>query len=335
MKFGLYFAFRNPKQWFRPWEDIYAEAFQQMAYAEELGYDAVWLTEHHFVEDGYSPSVLPIASAAAVHTKRLLIGTFVILLPFYHPVRLAEDAATVDVISKGRFILGISAGYRASEFAGYGIRWEDRPGIMDEGLEVLKGCWTQDHYSFHGRHFNVHDVSIYPKPVQLPHPPVYYGGVTNASVRRFARLGFDGWAGGVPTMAGKMELFETEMSRYHRSPEQTKFMSLMWLYVGQDGQSAWADYEEHAKYVHRVYSGWTREASGRESPHGKVWDEDARRHFLGGDPEFAIRAIEKMVQETPYPIEHLVLGMQLPGMANDKMLRSMELFAAKVMPHFR
>ena len=106
LRFGLWYDFRNPPAWKRPYDQLYSEIFDQIAWGEQNGFEDIWLSEHHFIDDGYSPSLLPIAAAIAARTKKIRIGTSVMLLPFHNPVRLAEDAATVDVISGGRFELG-------------------------------------------------------------------------------------------------------------------------------------------------------------------------------------------------------------------------------------
>ena len=121
MQFGLIYDFRNPKRWERPFPALYAEQLEQIAYAEQLGFDSVWITEHHFVEDGYTPSVLTMAAAIAVRTRRIRIGTWVLLLPLHHALRVAEDAATVDILSGGRLDLGMGLGYRVEEFAALGV----------------------------------------------------------------------------------------------------------------------------------------------------------------------------------------------------------------------
>ena len=121
LRFGLWYDFRNPPAWKRPYDQLYGEIFEQIAWAEQHGFEDVWLSEHHFIEDGYSPALLPIAAAIAARTKKIRIGTSVMLLPFHHPVRLAEDAATVDVISGGRFELGVGTGYKVEEFSGFAM----------------------------------------------------------------------------------------------------------------------------------------------------------------------------------------------------------------------
>ena len=120
--FGLLLPFRNPKKWQRSFADIYSEHIDDAVFAEDLGYDTIWTTEHHFAEDGWSPSLLPILAAIAARTTTIRIGTFIIVLPFHHPVRVAEDAATVDIISTGRLDLGLGQGYWLSEFASFNSR---------------------------------------------------------------------------------------------------------------------------------------------------------------------------------------------------------------------
>jgi hypothetical protein len=134
---GICLGFQNPLQWRIPWPRLYQECLELVDAAEALGFDEVWLSEHHFVDDGYCPSLLPVAAAIAARTKRVRIGTKVMLLPFHDPVRLAEDAAVVDVLSNGRLDLGLAAGYRPAEFAGFCIHPSERGKRMDESLQCV------------------------------------------------------------------------------------------------------------------------------------------------------------------------------------------------------
>ncbi len=134
MNFGVLFAFRNRPDAVVPFTELYRKQLDLVAVSEDLGYDTIWLTEHHFVEDGYSPSLLPIAAAIAARTRKIRVGTFVILLPLHNPLRVAEDAATVDVISNGRLDLGLGQGYRVPEFLSFNIPREERGGRLEEGV---------------------------------------------------------------------------------------------------------------------------------------------------------------------------------------------------------
>jgi alkanesulfonate monooxygenase SsuD/methylene tetrahydromethanopterin reductase-like flavin-dependent oxidoreductase (luciferase family) len=116
IRFGLWYDFRNPAQWRQPADRLYREILDQIAWGENNGFDDVWLSEHHFIEDGYLPSILPIAAAIAARTNRIRIASGVLLMPFHNPIRLAEDVAVVDVISGGRFELGVGIGFKREEF---------------------------------------------------------------------------------------------------------------------------------------------------------------------------------------------------------------------------
>ena len=169
-KFGLIYDFRNPPQWRKPWAEFYNELLDEVQLAEELGYDHVWVTEHHFIDDGYTPSVLPIAAAIARLTSRVRIGTWVLLLPLHNAIRVAEDAATVDVLSNGRFDLGVGLGYRIEEFEGFGVDRRQRASLMDESLEIITRTLNGETVSLDGRHYQVKNVTVTPpaNPEALP-----------------------------------------------------------------------------------------------------------------------------------------------------------------------
>ena len=190
MKFGLMYDFRNPEPWRRPFPELYRATLDQIARVDELGYDNVWLTEHHFVDDGYNPSVLTAAAAIAARTSRIRIGSFVLLMPFHDPVRVAEDCAAVDIWSNGRFDFGVGQGYRAEEFAALCIPREERSARLAEGVDLIKRLWTEDRVSFAGRFSQVEGLTLSPKPVQKPHPPIWIGAAHRESrrARRASRL---------------------------------------------------------------------------------------------------------------------------------------------------
>jgi alkanesulfonate monooxygenase SsuD/methylene tetrahydromethanopterin reductase-like flavin-dependent oxidoreductase (luciferase family) len=138
IRFGLWYDFRNPAQWRQPADRLYREVLEQIAWGENNGFDDVWLSEHHFVEDGYLPSILPAAAAIAARTNRIRIASGVLLMPFHNPIRLAEDIATVDVISGGRFELGVGIGFKREEFSGFGVSSKERGARTDQSLEIIR-----------------------------------------------------------------------------------------------------------------------------------------------------------------------------------------------------
>ena len=194
MKFGFVEDFRNPLPWRRPAPDLYRAILEQVRRAEEIGYDNVWLTEHHFTADEYNPSLLPTAAAIAAATERIRIGTFVLLLPFQHPVRVAEDATCVDILSNGRFDLGVGQGYSREEFDALCMPRQERSARLAEGVRLIRRLWSEERVTFDGKFVRVKDLSLSPRPVQRPHPPVVIGGGTAAAFQRAVRHG-NGWYG--------------------------------------------------------------------------------------------------------------------------------------------
>src|SRR5205809_635694 len=153
----------------------YKEALEEVTRAEELGFDSVWMEEHHAVTNHAWPQPFPVLAGSATRTSKVMLGTDIAVAAFYHPVRLAEDIAMLDVMSNGRITLGIAIGYKPDEFALYGVDLARRGARFEEQLAIMKGLWTQETVSFKGTYYAV-EGRIEPKPVTKPHPPVWIGG---------------------------------------------------------------------------------------------------------------------------------------------------------------
>src|SRR5712691_7480379 len=187
MKFGLYSSIASPprgEHLDRCIDEVIAEA----QLAEASGFDSCFFGEHHQDGDGFLPSPLIVATAVAARTQRLRVGTSVILLPLHHPVRVAEDVITLDLVSKGRVILGVGIGYQAADFRAFAVSMEHRVALFEEGVEILRQCWTGERFSFRGKHYTLEDVQIRPRPFQRPAPPLWIGASVPAAARRAGRL---------------------------------------------------------------------------------------------------------------------------------------------------
>ncbi len=166
MQFGLMYLFSEYGN--VPQAQVFSEFLEEIELAEELGFDAIWLPEHHFSIYGILGDTLTLAAAISQRTKRIKIGTSVVLLPLQHPVRIAEQAALVDMLSDGRLLLGLGRAYQPKEFAGFGIDPAESRERFNEGLEMLLGAFTQDNFSYEGKYWPCNDVTLFPKPVQHP-----------------------------------------------------------------------------------------------------------------------------------------------------------------------
>jgi len=174
VRVGLYFDLRNPQRWRQDPARLHAFTLELCEEADRLGIDSLWFTEHHKFDDGYLTQPLTFAAAVAARTTRARIGTAVLVAPLHHPVRLAEEAALVDLISNGRLDLGLGAGYRKPEYDLYGVSQERRYGRTDAQVEALRALWAED--------------GVTPQPVQDP-VPLWLGYLGPQGAGRAGRLG--------------------------------------------------------------------------------------------------------------------------------------------------
>jgi alkanesulfonate monooxygenase SsuD/methylene tetrahydromethanopterin reductase-like flavin-dependent oxidoreductase (luciferase family) len=166
----------------------YAAILDHAAMAERCGVDVLWVAERPFVRGALLPAALPLCAALAERTERVRIATGALPLPLHHPLRVAEDGATVDVVSGGRFELGVGLGEHAEGFDGFGVPIRERADRFEEALDWVRRAWTEETVCGSGGHFEIAEVAVYPRPIQKPHPPLWIAAQAEAAVRRAARL---------------------------------------------------------------------------------------------------------------------------------------------------
>jgi alkanesulfonate monooxygenase SsuD/methylene tetrahydromethanopterin reductase-like flavin-dependent oxidoreductase (luciferase family) len=327
MKIGYMLDFRNPSFSNLDFATLYAEMFRQVDFVEDAGFDSIWLTEHHFTDDGYLGAVMPTLAAIASRTRRVMIGSYVLLAPFYHPLRLAEDSAAIDVISNGRLRLGIGLGYRAEEFDGFAVARKERLGRTLETIEILKRAWTGERFSYSGRYFTFSDVRVLPRPVSQPHPEILWGGMTAKAIERGARLGLS-----FACNLGRHEvqLYRDALRQYGKDPATFSIVGNRIVYVADNFDEAWADIEQPALYQASLYAQWLSAAAGPDQTW--IWPDAERlkRAAIIGSPA-EVRARLQQLAEAGETTE-LIIAMQLPGLEPRKTMRSLERFAAEVLP---
>lgn len=343
LNFGLMFPFRNPHFARIPWETLYRNELDNIVEAENLGFDQIWLTEHHFVDDGYSPSLLPIAAAVAARTRSIRIGTFVLLLPLHDPVRVAEDAATVDLISNGRFDLGLGLGYRVGEFTGLNVPMSERGPRLQEGATLIQRLFTEENISFDGRFTKLKDVTLTPPALQKPHPPIWLAARAPKPVERAARHGFNLAAvGGVQTAKD----YDAALEKHGRNPEEHSIAQLRAVFVAPSREMAWKAAARPLHHMLKKYAEWFAEAGDLQGDdagkkglasaeqmmkeqRGDVFGEPA----IIGTPDDAVRMIEEYLSRGR--TTHLVMATSMPGLPHNLARDSMRLFARDVIPRFR
>ncbi len=334
LRFGLWYDFRNPAQWRQPFDRLYSEILDQIAWAETLGIDDVWLSEHHFIDDGYSPSLLPIAAAVAARTKKIRIATGVMLAPFHNPVRLAEDAATVDVISGGRFELGLGVGYKVEEFEGFAVPFAERGGRTNEILAIVRRLFEGETLTFKGKYYEVNKARLTPEPIQKPRPPIWVGGFTPAAMRRVARYG-DGFMGPPIPLKPLYDLYVAELKKLGKPAANLPLAGgYSWLIVSDDPGKTWAEAADHVIYQMNNYAEWFGRANNR--PAERIRDRDQLRSMGAlrvADPDTCIKMIREIIAEVP--LTHYLSWTLPPGLPPQWAARHIELLVTKVAPAFR
>jgi probable F420-dependent oxidoreductase len=316
----------------------YREFLEEVLLGEELGFDSVWLEEHHGVRDHYWPSPLTALAGAATRTERIALGTDVIVLPFYHPVRVAEDAAQLQIMSGGRFILGAAIGYKPDEFALYGVALERRGERFAEAIELIRRLWTEDEVDFEGRHLRLAGARIEPRPDRAP--PIWIGGWGPRSLERAARLG-DAWIPG-PTadlarLLDAQASYRTNLLAAGIDPADRPAPLTRDVVIAPSDAQAREVAERHLLVAYRdEYGGgtWAHPFIGDDDPAslGQL-DELGRDRFLVGSPETICREIARYREA--FGVDHLVCRLYFPGLPHELLMAELRLLARDVIPAFR
>jgi probable F420-dependent oxidoreductase len=313
----------------------YREALEEVTRAEELGFDSVWMEEHHAVTNHYWPSPIAVLAGFATRTSRMTLGTDIVVAAFHHPVRLAEDVAMLDVMSDGRVVLGIAIGYKPDEFALYGVELEKRGARFEEQLAIMKGLWTEDRVRFEGTYYKV-DGRLEPKPVTTPHPPVWIGGWGDITLRRAATLA-DNWIPG-PTadlkrlVQGKKQFLDNR-AKAGRTAAITEWPLTRDVIIAETDKKARELAEQHIMVAYRrEYAGGWRHPF-IDAAAATDLDKLMEDRFIIGGPDQCIPKIRRFVEQ--YGMTHLICRTFFPGMAHSHIMKELDLIAREVMPAFR
>lgn len=310
----------------------FEETLQECERAEALGFDSIWLGEHHNNAFLYSAPLIGLAAIAS-RTQRVRLGTGVLLLPLYHPVSVAEEGAMVDMISNGRLILGVGAGYAPEEFAAFGLTTKQRGSRLEEGVSLLRRLWTEDQVSHTGRHFQVTDVTIGPKPTQRPRPPIWFAAWAEPAIRRAARLG-DAWIGGpsarLDEVAACVKLFEKTRQEEGHAPGRADIALLRCVFVADSQEEAYAIAgQPFLDFFENTYFRWPHPVVKR--PEGRVdIARLAEDRLILGTPEQCIEQIRRFRDELG--LTHLICRISTPGISRDAARTSLDRFAGEVLP---
>jgi alkanesulfonate monooxygenase SsuD/methylene tetrahydromethanopterin reductase-like flavin-dependent oxidoreductase (luciferase family) len=341
MKFGVFFLLQSP--YAESSAEVYRRALAEMAYADELGYDSVWVAEHHFSNYGYCPNPLPLAVKIAQVTRRVRIGTAVLVLPFWHPLRLAEDIAQVDLLTEGRLDIGVARGYQPYEFTRFGLDIEESRERSDETLAVLLQALTTRGFTFEGRHYQIPEATTYPRPLQQPHPPIWLAATTLESFHTAVRFGLNCFNTGSvrPITAPQTAWQHFQAARAALgSTGPFEFGLQQHIQIAPTDREARARIEHsrwHFRHTNLLRSGAARVTCGvaEDDP---IADEPSLDAFyesltIAGGPERVRDRLEQY--RATIGFTQLNCFFNLGNLDAETVRSSMRLFAEQVMPYFR
>lgn len=352
MKFDLFQICENPTG---DAQTDLGEILEQIEHAEHIGFDTVWMAEHHGSRYGSVPSPAVFGAAISQRTKRIGIGSGVSVLPFHHPVRIAEDYALLDVLSNGRLRFGAGRGYQPKEFDLFGLDITRSRDIFRESIEVIRGCWDNEIFSYDGEFFQFNDFELNPRPVQKEIPMFTVASsaesypiaaqnhlhiLTQASVRQtvaelrenvaiaravYEQEGMDPDKVDIAiNIAVHLEEDAERAEAVARDRLAWQFQQMRELSPGYDGTPIPKGYESYAKYE-----------SANASEDASPWSFQALNEskvVLVGDPDDAKRHIQALRDEVG--VEHILCCMRFGGMDHDAVMRSLDLWSSEVMPAF-
>jgi alkanesulfonate monooxygenase SsuD/methylene tetrahydromethanopterin reductase-like flavin-dependent oxidoreductase (luciferase family) len=350
MKFGFFFQLPcAPEQSER---ERYGDTLAQIEHGDQLGFDTAWLAElHFFPEFSVMSSPLIVAAAAAQRTQRIRLGMAVSLLPLCEPIRSAEDAATVDILSDGRLVFGVGRGTNPLHYGGFNIPMEESRERFSEALAVVTQAWTAERVNYEGKYYRYKDVAVYPKPLQKPHPPIRIATNSSDTFPMAGQLGYPMFSSLVvvplPRFRRDIAVYwqHFEAAGHQRTGEEVAL--LFPLYVAETETEA--QQVPRGSIMHyfevlsrRIVAGdaeldaATRERNKEmQARFQRLTFEEVRENVaIIGTPEHCIERIAWLREE--FQLSELICWFNPGGlMPSETVLTSMNRFATHIMPHFR
>ena len=333
MKFGLGLSVQHLPE--EPQAVRFREHVEQVRLARAVGFSSIWASQHYLSDPFTYFQPIPTLARLAADARGMILGTGVLLLPLHHPVEIAEQLATLDVISDGRLVFGVGLGYRDVENRALGQDPKDRVSRLVEGLEVVERLWSGEPVNYDGKHFKLQSTRISMRPLQSPRPPVWLAANSDGGVRRAARLG-DAWMmnphATMATLERQLELFRRTRRELGRPPAiETPLIKE--CYVAPEAATA---VTEAAAFLGEKYGAYRRWEQDKALPAGESFDasfEDlARDRFILGDP---VRVSEEIARyRERLGVTTMIFRLQWPGMDHEKVMRSIRLLGHKVLLKF-
>jgi alkanesulfonate monooxygenase SsuD/methylene tetrahydromethanopterin reductase-like flavin-dependent oxidoreductase (luciferase family) len=341
INFGTFLLMQSPSA--QSSEEMYARAVEHTLQAEALGFRNIWLAEHHFSTYGYVGRPVQLATYLAARTTRIRVGTAVIVVPLHHPLMVAEEIATLDVLAGGRVDIGLGRGYQYYEFERLGLELDTARARWDESIDIITRALSGKPFSYSGELFEIPETTVFPAPLQQPHPPFWVTAQSPESVEATVRRGFNLLTGGFGVPVERMAAFRQQFDRLvaEVSPSCVPEVGVQRaVYVTDDVDDA-RDAAEHARWNMRVTLSLRNHYEQVRDGHAVAvpmpgtepsTDELLERFVVVGSPDTVIKQIQKIKELVG--ISHFNCSFWFGDMDQKRVLRSMELFAREVMPAF-
>lgn len=300
---------------------------EQVRTCRDSGFKSLWFPHHWLTAPMQMLQIMPAMAYLAAEAKGMVIGPNILILPPMNPMHVAEESATLDVITGGNYVLGAGLGYREPEFTALGVSLAERAGRFTESVALMRKLWTGEKITHEGKFFTVRDAGISLKPVRPGGPPVYIAGLADTAVKRAARIG-DAWlianACSIGEITPQMKTYRAALAEYGRQP--LEFPIAREAYVGSSRATAWEECKAALEYKYAAYAAW-----GMTSPlEGTTLEEFAKDRFIIGDKESV--KDEVLRYKELFGVDHFIMRTQWPGLDQEKTLASIkrlgEVFAA-------
>jgi alkanesulfonate monooxygenase SsuD/methylene tetrahydromethanopterin reductase-like flavin-dependent oxidoreductase (luciferase family) len=327
LRIGVCYDFRNPPDSGVSDQRLYQEIMAQVQWLDQIGADLVWFTEHHFIEDGYLPSWVPIAGAMAAVTEHVRFGTDICLMPFNHPIRLAEDLAVLDNLSGGRVEIGVGMGYAPHEFRGFGFPRSRRVSLMDEGIEVLQRCFSGERFSYSGKRYQFEDVVITPGYVQEGGPPLWVAAMSEAGAARAARYNTNFLPQGVKQRS--FDPWVSELNATGRNPADYRVGIIRSILVTDDRDTEWRAVRAAERYRMALYRRFFEESGEGFGDTG----EPVPQTWIVGSVDECVNQLKAFIGE--FGITDIVSMAVPPGLRAEQMSGSLERLFTQVVPRLK
>jgi len=332
MQFGL--AIRGQYAQDQDIRVCFEELIEECVQAEALGFDSITKTSHYSTAPFQAFQQFPLLARLSAETKRVRLNAGIILLSLHKPLDIAEQLATIDIMSNGRVICGVALGYREVEFAAFGAEVKQRGKLLEENLIALKRLWTEDTVSMKGSHFELIEASCCPKPLQKPHPPIWIGANANVAIKRAARLG-DCWYinphNKISTIKEQMEIYKRALDEAGK-PFPDELPMRREVFVAKTREEA---LRIAGPYIKKKYDAYDKWGQGDQMPEGDgnlaaAFDELAGDRFIIGSPDDVTEQIVNLHREIG--MNHLIMSIQWADMPHSLTLDTMALLSEQVFP---